>query len=92
MIGDPLFYSIVAGLAGLAIGVAGALSSVLMGDLSAVQVHALAARLIVRELDARLGLPRRQFEPLPSFPDGVPDAADDDESEKTPHEDAGARA
>ncbi|MCE0745475.1 hypothetical protein LWC05_16510 [Acetobacter sicerae] len=40
-----------------------------MDVLSAVQVHALAARLIVRELDARLGLPRRQFEPLPSFPD-----------------------
>lgn len=39
-----------------------------MDVLSAVQVHALAARLIVRELDARLGLPRRPFEPLPSFP------------------------
>lgn len=40
MIGDPLFYSIVAGLGGLAVGVAGALSSVLMGDLgSAAAMH-----------------------------------------------------
>ncbi|MFT8804520.1 MAG: hypothetical protein ABF856_04970 [Acetobacter aceti] len=40
-----------------------------MDTLSTVQAHALAARLIVRELDARLGLPRRDFVPLPPFPE-----------------------
>lgn len=40
-----------------------------LDTLSVVQAHALAARLIVRELDARLGLPRRDFTPLPPFPE-----------------------
>lgn len=36
--------------------------------LSEVQAQAIAARLIVHQLDDRLGLPERQFTPLPSFP------------------------
>lgn len=39
-----------------------------MDCLATVQAQALGSRLIVRELDERLGLPRRQFDPLPSFP------------------------
>ncbi|OUJ14200.1 hypothetical protein HK28_00530 [Acetobacter sp. DsW_063] len=33
-----------------------------------VQAEAIAARLIVHELDARLGEPPREFHPLPDFP------------------------
>ncbi|NHO33345.1 hypothetical protein [Acetobacter fallax] len=40
----------------------------LLDCLADIQAQALAARLIVHELDDRLGLPPRQFTPLPPYP------------------------
>ncbi|MCW4592431.1 hypothetical protein, partial [Gluconacetobacter entanii] len=48
-----------------------------------VYAQAIAARLLVHELDANAGRPPRQFEPLPSYPappvepaDPMPDQED----------------
>ncbi|MCE2577342.1 hypothetical protein [Gluconacetobacter entanii] len=45
-----------------------------------VYAQAIAARLLVHELDANEGRPPRQFEPLPSYPAPPVEPVDRDEA------------
>ncbi|GAN98152.1 hypothetical protein Geu3261_0514_001 [Komagataeibacter europaeus NBRC 3261] len=49
------------------------------GALQELYAQAIAARLLVYELDAKAGRPPRQFEPLPPYP--IPPAAQPDAAE-----------